>query len=123
LIYYLPGGSYWRFIAWLMLGFAVYLSYGYSHSEIGLKIGRARITASWLLLTALGAFLIAVGLLIVPHEAGPREWLRLMMTGFAEGKRTIIAFSFMGVGLLFAGIGSVIGMLRGSSAAPPSDAR
>jgi APA family basic amino acid/polyamine antiporter len=123
LIYYLPGGSYWRFIAWLMLGFAVYLSYGYSHSEIGLKIGRARITASWLLLTALGAFLIAVGLLIVPHEAGPREWLRLMISGFAEGKRTIIAFSIMGVGLLFAAIGSVIGVLRGSTAAPPPDAR
>jgi hypothetical protein len=68
------------------------------------------------LLTALGAFLIAVGLLIVPHDAGPAEWIRLMKTGFAEGTRTIIAFSFMAVGLLFAAAGSVIGMSRRSPA-------
>jgi len=117
LIYYLPGGSYWRFIAWLMLGFAVYLSYGYSHSSIGLQIGRARITASWLMLMALGAFLIAIGLLIIPHDEGPAEWIRLAKTGFVEGTRVIIAFSFMAVGLLFAAIGSVIGMSRSKTAA------
>lgn len=112
LIYYLPGGSYWRFIAWLALGFAVYLSYGYSHSEIGLKIGRARITASWLLLMAVGSFLIAVGLMIVPHDVGPSEWIRLMSTGFAEGTRTMIGFGFMGVGLLFGIVGALIGMSK-----------
>ena len=117
LIYYLPGGSYWRFIAWLALGFAIYLSYGYSHSEIGLKIGRARITASWLMLMAFGSFLIAVGLMIVPHEAGPTEWIRLMSTGFVEGTRTIIGFAFMVVGLLFGAIGAVIGMSKGSASA------
>jgi APA family basic amino acid/polyamine antiporter len=116
LIYYLPGGSYWRFIAWLALGFAIYLSYGYSHSEIGLKIGRARITTSWLMLMAFGSFLIAVGLMIVPHEAGPAEWIRLMSTGFVEGTRTITGFAFMGVGLVFGAIGALIGMSKGSAA-------
>lgn len=114
LIYYLPGGSYWRFVAWLMLGFAVYLSYGYSHSEIGLKIGRSRITASWLMLMAFGAFLIAVGLLIIPHDEGPAEWFRLLKTGFVEGTRVIIAAGFAGVGLLFAIVGGLIGMSKGS---------
>lgn len=116
LIYYLPGGSYWRFIAWLALGFAIYLSYGYSHSEIGQKIGRARITASWLMLMAFGSFLIATGLMIVPHDAGPTEWIRLVGTGFVEGTRTIIGFAFMGVGLLVGAIGAVIGMSKESGA-------
>ncbi len=116
LIYYLPGGSYWRFIAWLALGFAIYLSYGYSHSEIGQKIGRAKITSSWLMLMALGSFLIATGLMIVPHDAGPAEWIRLVGTGFVEGTRTIIGFVFMGVGLLFGAIGAVIGMSKESAA-------
>ncbi|MCA1849715.1 MAG: amino acid permease, partial [Acidobacteria bacterium] len=40
LMYFLPGGSYWRFIGWLMLGLSIYLSYGYTRSAIGLKMGR-----------------------------------------------------------------------------------
>jgi APA family basic amino acid/polyamine antiporter len=115
LIYYLPGGSYWRFIAWLMLGIAIYLSYGYSHSGIGLKIGRARITSSWLLLTAFGSFLIAIGLLIIPHDEGPGKWIELAKTGFVEGKRVIIAVGFAGVGLLFAAIGMALGASKRSA--------
>jgi basic amino acid/polyamine antiporter, APA family len=112
LIYYLPGGSYWRFVAWLALGFAVYLSYGYSHSAIGLQIGRARITASWLTLMAVGSFLIAVGLLIIPHDEGPAEWLRLAKLGFDGGTRVIVAILFAGVGALFAIVGGAIGMSK-----------
>ena len=114
LIYYLPGGSYWRFVAWLALGFAVYLSYGYSHSAIGMKIGRSRVTASWLTIMAIGSFLIATGLLIIPHDEGPAEWIRLAGTGFVEGKRVIIAMTFAGVGLLLAIVGAVIGMTKKS---------
>lgn len=113
LIYYLPGGSYWRFIAWLALGFAVYLSYGYSHSEIGLKIGRARITASWLLLMAFGSFLIATGLMIIPHDVGPREWMELISAG---SKRMLTGLGFMGVGVLFGIVGGLIGMSKRSTA-------
>lgn len=113
LIYYLPGGSYWRFIAWLALGFAVYLSYGYSHSEIGQKIGRAKITSSWLMLMAFGSFLVATGLMIVPHDVGPLAWLQLLSAG---AKRTIIGFALMGIGLLFGIIGGLIGMSKRSEA-------
>jgi len=115
LIYYLPGGSYWRFVAWLALGFAIYLSYGYSHSALGIKMGRARITSSWLMLMAFGSFLIAIGLLIIPHDEGPAKWIELAKTGFLEGTRVIIAFSFAAVGLLFAAIGGVIGMSKDQS--------
>jgi APA family basic amino acid/polyamine antiporter len=113
LIYYLPGGSYWRFIAWLALGFAVYLSYGYSHSEIGLKIGRSRITASWLFLMAFGSFLIATGLMIIPHDVGPLAWLQLLK---AANTRTLIGFGFIGVGALFGIIGGLIGMSKRQTA-------
>jgi hypothetical protein len=54
-------------------------------------------------------------LMIVPHEAGPSEWIRLVSTGFAEGTRTIIGFAFMGVGLLFAVVGGLIGMSKRQS--------
>src|SRR3989442_10193166 len=69
LMYYLPPTSWWRFIAWLMLGLAGYLSYSYSKSEIGKKIGRAQITTPWLVLMALGSFLLPIGLLTIPHDA------------------------------------------------------
>ena len=35
LMYYLPGGSWWRFIGWLALGLSIYLSYGYTRSGSG----------------------------------------------------------------------------------------
>src|SRR5256714_3703118 len=33
LMYYLPPTSWWRFVAWLMIGLSVYLSYSYSRSQ------------------------------------------------------------------------------------------
>jgi hypothetical protein len=39
------------------------------------------------------------------------------MTGMAEGKRTIIAFSCIGLGLVFAIIGLIVGASQGSRAA------
>ena len=41
-MYYLPEGTYWRFIGWLVLGLAVYLSYGYTRSAVGMKMGRPK---------------------------------------------------------------------------------
>ena len=112
LMYYLPPTSWWRFVAWLLLGLAVYLSYGYSRSEIGRKIGRAQITTPWLMLMALGSFLIAIGLLTIPHDATLAESFHKAASGFAEGKRTIIAFGCIGVGLASAIIGSIIGLFQ-----------
>jgi len=112
LMYYLPGTSWWRFIAWLLLGFAVYLSYGYSRSAIGRQIGRSPITAPWLMLMASGSFLLAIGLLTIPHDAAVSESLRKAASGFAEGKREVIAFGCIGIGILSAAVGSIIGFAQ-----------
>jgi basic amino acid/polyamine antiporter, APA family len=115
LMYYLPPTSWWRFIAWLMIGLSIYLSYGYARSELGSKSGRSRITPSWLTLLGFGAFLIAVGILIVPHDSSMSELFAKMGTGMAEGKRTIIAFAFIGVGLLLGVVGFITGLSRGET--------
>jgi APA family basic amino acid/polyamine antiporter len=107
LMYYLPPTSWWRFIAWLMLGLSIYLSYGYARSELGRKSGRSRTTPESLKLAGLGFLLLAVGLFTIPHDSNFSELYEKMMTGFVEGKRTIIAFSCIAVGLLF-GIGGLL---------------
>ena len=65
LMYYLPPTSWWRFVAWLLLGLAVYFGYSYSRSEIGRKIGRPKVTPAWLMLIAVGSLLLGIGLLVV----------------------------------------------------------
>ena len=35
LMYFLPAGSWWRFVGWLALGLSIYLSYGYTRSAVG----------------------------------------------------------------------------------------
>jgi len=117
LMYYLPPSSWWRFVAWLTLGLSVYLSYGYSRSEIGRQIGRAQITSSWLALMALGSFLIAIGLLTIPHDATFAELLQRAFGGIAGDKRSIVAFGCIGLGLLFAVIGAIIGFTQRRKAA------
>jgi APA family basic amino acid/polyamine antiporter len=112
LMYYLPPTSWWRFVAWLMIGLAVYLSYSYTRSEIGRKLGRPEKTPGWLALTGLGSFLIAIGLLTIPHDATLAESLHKAAGGFAEGERTIIAFGCLGIGVALAVIGSIIGFAR-----------
>ncbi len=116
LMYYLPPTSWWRFVAWLLLGLAVYLSYSYSKSEIGRKIGRAQITAPWLSLMAVGSFLLAVGLLTIPHEATFVESWHKAASGLAEGKREIIAFGCLGIGALSAIVGALIGFAQRKTA-------
>ena len=118
LMYYLPPTSWWRFIAWLMIGLSVYLSYGYARSELGRKVNRPRITPGWLTLLAFGSFLIAIGLLTVPHDSSMSELYAKMMTGMAEGKRTIIAFGCIGVGLLFGAVGAILGARASSTKSP-----
>ena len=107
LMYYLPPTSWWRFIAWLMLGLSIYLSYGYARSELGRKSGRSWTTPGGLKLAGLGFFLLAIGLFTIPHDSNLSELYGKMMTGLTEGKRTIIAFTCIAVGLLF-GIGGLL---------------
>lgn len=118
LMYYLPPTSWWRFIAWLMIGLSIYLSYGYARSKLGGKSGRSRITPTWLSLMGLGSLLIAVGILTVPHTSTPSELYAKMMGGMGEGKRTIIAVGSIGIGLACMLIGLVIGMTKGEPANP-----
>ncbi len=115
LMYYLPPTSWWRFVAWLLLGLAVYLSYSYSKSEIGKKIGRAQITAPWLMLMALGSFLLAIGLLTIPHDASLADMLTQMRGSFAAARQTFIGFGLIAIGLICAIVGSIIGLSQRST--------
>jgi APA family basic amino acid/polyamine antiporter len=94
LMYYLPPTSWWRFVAWLLLGLAVYFGYSYSRSEIGRKMGRPRTTPAWLMLIAFGSLLSGIGLLV-----------------FAAGLKSI-GFGVISLGLFSAIAGAGLG-LRG----------
>jgi APA family basic amino acid/polyamine antiporter len=111
LMYYLPPSSWWRFVAWLTIGLSVYLSYSYTHSAIGATLGRPKVTPAWLALLALGSFLIAVGLLTIPHDAGLSELFHQVNSGV---KRAIIAFGAIGIGAALSVIAAIVGMLRKS---------
>jgi APA family basic amino acid/polyamine antiporter len=110
LMYYLPPTSWWRFVAWLMIGLSVYLSYGYARSELGRKVDRPRTTPGWLMLLALGSLLIAVGILTVPHSSNLNELYAKMASGVGEGKRTIIAVVCIGLGVALGIVGFIIGL-------------
>jgi len=123
LMYYLPPTSWWRFVAWLLLGLAVYLSYSYSKSEIGKKIGRSPITAPWLMLMALGSFLLAIGLLTIPHDASLNELTTQLKGGFAQARQTYIGSILIGLGLVCALAGSIIGLSQQGTRGPSAPAR
>jgi len=112
LMFYLPPTSWWRFVAWLLLGLAVYLSYSYSRSEIGKKIGRAQITAPWLMLMALGSFLLAIGLLTIPHDASLADMISQVGGRFGEAKQTFVGTILIVLGLISAIIGALIGLVQ-----------
>ena len=111
LMFYLPPTSWWRFVAWLMIGLSVYLSYGYSRSVIGRQEDRPQKTPTWLMLLGLGSFLIAVGILMVPHHAGVRE----LMAELGQSRRTTFAVGIVALGILLAIVGSVQGRSRNKS--------
>jgi APA family basic amino acid/polyamine antiporter len=112
LMYYLPPTSWWRFVAWLLLGLAVYLSYSYSKSEIGKQIGRSSITAPWLMLMALGSFLLAIGLLTIPHDASLKDLISQLGGRFGEARQTFIGTILIVVGVIAAAAGALIGLVQ-----------
>jgi APA family basic amino acid/polyamine antiporter len=105
LMYYLPPASWWRFVAWLLLGFAVYLSYGYGRSAIGRSIGRTK-SSPWLKALAAGSFLVAVGLLAMPHD----EKLKELLNQLGHSTRTTIALGMIGLGILLSLVAALMGM-------------
>jgi APA family basic amino acid/polyamine antiporter len=120
LIYYLPEGSYWRFVGWLMLGLAIYFAYGYTRSGVGQQLGRPSRTPAWLKFSALCFLIVAVGLFIIPHDVAPRELLSEAFSAGAEKhNKTLYGLLLVIVGL----VGGLIGIARGGvNRKPPEDA-
>jgi APA family basic amino acid/polyamine antiporter len=111
LMYYLPPSSWWRFGGWLVLGLSVYTSYGYSHSEVGQRVGRPSRTPVSMRLAAIGFLLAAVGLFTIPHDAGPAQLLA-EATGAGPGHlRALLGLALVGVGLGF----GTAAMIRGAA--------
>ncbi|MDQ3919418.1 MAG: amino acid permease, partial [Acidobacteriota bacterium] len=110
LMVYLPPASWWRFVGWLMLGFSIYLSYGYTRSAVGLKTGRPERTPLPLKIGALGFLTVAVGLFTIPHDAGAWTLLTTATTRAAESHvRTLIGLVMILAGLLFGMTGALKG--------------
>ena len=111
LIYFLPGGSYWRFIGWLALGLAVYFSYGYTRSAVGQKLGRPERTPMGLKFAAVCCVVVAVGLFVIPHEIAPRQLVAEVFDTTAEHHTQTL----YGLIIIIAGvIGTVVGVKLGS---------
>ena len=117
LIYFLPEGSYWRFIGWLALGLAVYFSYGYTRSAVGQKLGRPSRTPLGLKLAAICFVLVAVGLFVIPHDVAPRELLSEAFDSTAEKHtQTLYGLLIILAGLVGAAAGIALGTSKEKSA-------
>ena len=114
LMIYLPPASWWRFIGWLVLGMSVYVGYGYNHSTVGRGVGRPERALFPQKLSASGFFLAALGMFIIPHDAGPGRLLE-EATNAAGADH---ARALWGLALIVAGIlAGVLGlMMRGREA-------
>ena len=112
LIYFLPEGSYWRFVGWLMLGLAVYLSYGYTRSSVGQKMGRPSRSPAGLKLAALCCIAVAVGLFVIPHDVAPRELFSEAFNSSAEKHNQTLYGLLIIIGGLF---GAALGIALGTS--------
>ncbi|MCA1593532.1 MAG: amino acid permease [Acidobacteria bacterium] len=110
LMYYLPPASWWRFIGWLVLGMAIYTSYGYTHSGIGRTLGRPLRAPLPIKIAALGFFLVAVGLFTIPHDANPAALVQTATTAGTEGHdRALIGLALILLGAVLGIFGMVVG--------------
>jgi APA family basic amino acid/polyamine antiporter len=120
LMYYLPPASWWRFIGWLVLGFAIYSAYGYSRSVIGQRLGRSNRASGMLKLASLGFLLAAAGLFTIPHNAG----LPLMLHQATEAADPEHGRALIGLSLIVAGMAmGITGVFRESSSVARSGSR
>ncbi|MFL6336356.1 MAG: amino acid permease [Pyrinomonadaceae bacterium] len=114
LIFYLPPASWWRFVGWLMLGFAIYVSYGYTRSSVGRQLGRPTRTPLMLKLAGLGFVAVAAGLFIIPHDLGPRAIIDSALTAGADRHdRAVYGLLLILVGLVVGVAGTVLGSKQG----------
>lgn len=118
LIYFLPEGSYWRFVGWLSLGLAVYMAYGYTRSAVGQKMGRPKLTPVGLKFAAVCFVLVAVGLFVIPHDVAPRElFSEAFDTSAEKHNQTLYGLLIIFFGL----VGSAIGIALGSRKDVPAE--
>jgi basic amino acid/polyamine antiporter, APA family len=108
LMFYLPPASWWRFIGWLVLGMSIYVAYGYNHSTVGREVGRPAHALWPQKLSGSGFFLAAIGLFIIPHNAGPG---RLLEEAFSAASADH-GRALWGLGLIVAGVlAGVMGLM------------
>jgi len=118
LIYFLPEGSYWRFLGWLALGLAIYFAYGYARSAVGQRAGRSGRTPPLLKVSAVGFLLVAVGLFYIPHDATFSQLLNKLTGADPEQHgRTLTGFLIFLAGLVI-GVGAAA-LGTGRAGAPP----
>jgi len=109
LMYYLPPSSWWRFVGWLILGLAVYTSYGYSHSGIGRVLGRSERTMFVLKVAAVGLTALAFGLFVIPHDISFSDLLRRAFDAADPARsRALVGFAMIVSGAAVALISSFL---------------
>jgi APA family basic amino acid/polyamine antiporter len=110
LMVYLPPESWWRFIGWLVLGMAIYTSYGYTHSTIGRKIGRPKRAPLPIKLASVGLLIAAAGLFTIPNDAGLGQLYTETLTSGEPGhKRALVGIIMIAIGLIITALGSITG--------------
>ena len=113
LMFYLPGTSWWRFVGWLVLGSAVYCGYGWSGSVIGRRAGRPAKTPGYMKTMALGFLLAAIGLFVIPHDAGVGKLVDEAIHGAsADHSRALFGLGLIVVGTLLVAAGAAMGQKR-----------
>ena len=99
----------------LMLGFSIYLSYGYTRSAVGAKLGRPKLTPATLKVAALGFLLVAIGLFAIPHDLGPKALMQAATDAAADRhERALYGLIVIFVGLVMGIAGASIGAPRGT---------
>ena len=114
LIYFLPEGSYWRFVGG-NAGFRFLFLRLYTHG-VGQKLGRPERTPAGLKFAAVCCFMVAVGLFVIPHDVAPRELFAEAFDASAEKhSQTLYGLLIIIAGLLGAAVGIVVGGSRKQS--------
>jgi basic amino acid/polyamine antiporter, APA family len=115
LMYYLPPASWWRFVGWLILGLSIYTFYGYCHSTLGRRSGRAAQTPVAVKFAASGFLAVAVGLFTIPHNANIGRLVMLATTAAEpDHHRAMVGFILIAAGLVLGLGGWLVGAAQGT---------
>jgi APA family basic amino acid/polyamine antiporter len=102
LMIHLPPASWWRFIGWLVLGMAIYFSFGYNHSQIGRAAGRPLRASRVQRAVAWGFLLAGAGLFVIPHDASAGRLIQLASESNVRASSGLIMI-FVGLVMAVAG--------------------